>query len=344
MPPKLSFLSPRNFVPEMLLETTEFVKIDGNPLSKIMWDAALPIAEQALQTCHIQGIKYGDLDPNKYGNYTVQDAIYCYQATDQYNKLAQKATDTEIKKFAEARCESYKKYTEALFNAWCIEDPKGIKLAPKLQDYIQYKSEILEKYDSLYFIVSNMPCLGLWYWLATQLREPDKGPANLYSFWVKENLGHSSYDNLKDFVDSKASQLNLDKAIAVYQRCMQGEFEFFALAGEVRNYLQEGDFLLPGDKLFSQNKAYYLIYQDDGNLVVYEVSTRKPIWASNTKGTYAWRTYMQDDGNFVVYENHAQPVWSSDVYEPQYKGSQLVLEDNGKLVIYNKDKKIIWPR
>lgn len=339
---KLSFLSPRQFVPEIVIGTTEFLKVDDKRLSTIMWEAAKPIAEKALQTCHIQGIKYGDLDPNHYGFYTVQDAIYCYQATEQYRRLAETATDAQIKNFAQDRQKSYERYTKNLFDSWCIGDPNGIKLSPELQKYINYKWEILKSHSSAYFLVSNLPCLRLWTWLANQLQNRLVGAANLYSFWIQDNLSDRSARNLEDFIDSKTSELDVEEAITVYKRCMEGELEFFALAGQVRYFLQEGDFLLPGDRLFSENESYQLIYQEDGNLVVYYSSNGKPIWASNTQGTYAWRTYMEDDGNFVVYTDHAKPVWSSGVYGTQYKRSKLFLNNDGNLVIYDSSKNPIW--
>lgn len=339
---KLSFSSPRNVVPEMLLEAAEPIKVNGERLSHKMWEESLKIAEKAMQTCHIQGIKYGSLDPNKYGSYTVQDAIYCYQSTDLYRRLAEKAKDPQIKKFAEARAKSYEGYTKELFNQWCISDPSGIKLSPELQKYINYKSEILDKYEPLYFIVANIPCLHLWYWLANQLKARMEGPANLYSFWIRDNLGDKSVRILEDFVDGKADELNVNDAISIYKECMKGEFEFFALAGKIRYFLQEGDFLLPGNILFSTSQNYQLIYQADGNLVVYKAETQEPIWASKTQGNRAWRTYMQDDGNFVVYTDHAKPVWQSGVYGSQYKGSKLFLEDTGKLVIRKGEEDIVW--
>lgn len=51
---------------------------------------------------------------------------------------------------------------------------------------------------------------------------------------------------------------------------------------------------------------------------------------------------MQDDGNFVVYTDHAKPVWQSGVHGSQYKGSKLILEDTGKLVILKGEKDIVW--
>ena len=153
---------------------------------------------------------------------------------------------------------------------------------------------------------------------------------------------------MESFIDSQIDKLDIEKAKKIYERCMEGELAFFAPQKDtrVRDYLLEGDFLLPGDKLFSCSKTCYLIYQEDGNLVVYKnlnaTSWVKAIWATDTKDTHAWRTYMQDDGNFVVYTDQFNSVWSSDVYSPKYQGSQLVLEDDGRLVIYDSDKKVIW--
>lgn len=213
------------------------------------------IAEKPMQTCHMQGIKYGSLAPNDYGSYTVQDAIFCYQSTDLYRRLAEKAKDTQIKEFAELQYASYKEYTEDLFERWYISDPSGIKLSPGPQKYINYKSEVLDKYKPLYFIVANMPCLHLWCWLANQLKDRMEGPANLYSFWIRDNLDDKSVRILEKFVDEKANKLNVNDAISIYKECMKGEFEFFALAKgkEIRFFLQEGDFLLPGDILFSKS-------------------------------------------------------------------------------------------
>lgn len=347
MQQNLSFQSPRKFVPKMALETTASLrrhaksskKSSEKSLSEIMWEAAFPIAKQALQTNYIQGIKYGDLDPNDYGNYTVQDAIYCYQSTEQYKRLVHTTTDAQIKTFAQKQVKNYEEYTKVLFDKWSIADPPNcINLSPNLKKYIDYKSEVLRNENSLYFILANIPCLRLWSWLANELKDRIEVSANLYSFWIRDNLDPSYSNILEDFVNSKADELDSGKAISVYKQCMQGEFDFFALAGKVRNYLQEGNFLLPQDRLFSQNQKYYLIYQTDGNLVVYD-STDKVQWASDKFGT-PWRTYMQDDGNFVVYTDYSKPIWSSGVYGSQYKGSKLFVQDNGDLTIYHQDKKI----
>lgn len=56
-----------------------------------------------------------------------------------------------------------------------------------------------------------------------------------------------------------------------------------------------------------------LLYQQDGNLVLYDDTTgSRPnaVWATNTAGQKAWRAIMQNDGNFVLYSEPGRPVWA----------------------------------
>jgi hypothetical protein len=105
--------------------------------------------------------------------------------------------------------------------------------------------------------------------------------------------------------------------------------------------LNAGHYLPVGGELFSQNQFYRLVYQGDGNLVIYNKSNR-PLWASNTQGKPAWRTYMQNDGNFVVYKRRGAPVWASGRYGSQYYGSRIVMQNDGNLVIYDRYRRAIW--
>lgn len=70
------------------------------------------------------------------------------------------------------------------------------------------------------------------------------------------------------------------------------------------------DCLNPGDALFSEDESHRLIYQGDGNLVLYD-SAGAALWSTGTNGNPAWRTYMQPDGNFVVYSTEGVPVFAT---------------------------------
>lgn len=97
--------------------------------------------------------------------------------------------------------------------------------------------------------------------------------------------------------------------------------------------------MIPNDYLESSNKEYKLIYQTDGNLVLYNAKG-KALWSSGTAGQTAWKTYMQPDGNFVVYKAFHQPVWASNT--EKHTNCKLVLEDNGSLVIYDENNMKLW--
>jgi hypothetical protein len=48
---------------------------------------------------------------------------------------------------------------------------------------------------------------------------------------------------------------------------------------------------------------------------------------------------MQTDGNFVVYQG-TKPLWSTST--GGHPGASLAVQDDGNLVVYGKDKKVLW--
>jgi type VI protein secretion system component VasK len=109
-----------------------------------------------------------------------------------------------------------------------------------------------------------------------------------------------------------------------------------------RSVLRGADdqFLKPGQQLVSPNRRFALQYQGDGNLVVYDLTTKKARWSPHTNGKPAWRTVMQQDGNFVVYEAERKPVWAA--MTQGHQGNELVLRNNGVLVVRGQDGKTLW--
>jgi LysM repeat protein len=96
--------------------------------------------------------------------------------------------------------------------------------------------------------------------------------------------------------------------------------------------LIEGQKLVRGESLVSNNGAYTLTLQDDGNLVL--ASRGTPLWATSTKGQDVVRAEVQPDGNFVLYTAD-KPVWQSDTKGK--KSVRLVLQDDRNLVLYAAD-------
>lgn len=96
--------------------------------------------------------------------------------------------------------------------------------------------------------------------------------------------------------------------------------------------LGEGQRLQRGESLVSNNGAYTLTLQEDGNLVLAADGT--PVWATATDGQDVVRAELQIDGNFVLYTPE-RPVWHSDTVGS--KSVRLVLQDDRNLVLYAAD-------
>lgn len=96
--------------------------------------------------------------------------------------------------------------------------------------------------------------------------------------------------------------------------------------------LTGGQKLVRGESLASNNGAYTLTLQDDGNLVL--ASRGQALWSSSTVGQDVVRAEVQPDGNFVLYTAD-KPVWHTDTKGK--KDVKLVLQDDRNLVLYAAD-------
>src|ERR1700744_3167463 len=60
--------------------------------------------------------------------------------------------------------------------------------------------------------------------------------------------------------------------------------------------------------LTSPSGSCTLVYQDDGNLVLYRYDQDRAVWASNTDGTSVGELALQADGNLVLYNRDGRAV------------------------------------
>ena len=201
-----------------------------------LWLGSRDLARSALASDYIQGIKSGGLDPNRYGQYTVQDAVYCERAEVDYRRVEKRARaggEEEIAAFAKARHESYNKYNRTTFEAWHIADPAAMKLSPAAEAYVDFEHRIATRAEPIYGLIMMIPCNQLWAWLAGQLRD-DAGPHNLYSFWIDGNDDWGGAYRLDNFIDGWAAAqpggLDWERALFTYRSAMTGELNFFRSA------------------------------------------------------------------------------------------------------------------
>lgn len=96
--------------------------------------------------------------------------------------------------------------------------------------------------------------------------------------------------------------------------------------------LMAGQYMSAGDTLFSPNGYYKLVMQYDGNLVIYEVASNRPLWATGTNGSGAVKAVMQTDGNFVLYTASNRPVWATNTAGLGSR-ARVTMQDNATLVL-----------
>lgn len=103
-------------------------------------------------------------------------------------------------------------------------------------------------------------------------------------------------------------------------------------AGECDSVLAPGEALYPNQSVSSCNGRYSLWMQDDGNVVLYDNTTRAALWHSHTAGKPGEVVVMQDDGNFVLY-GAGTYFWHTGTNG--YPGAALRVEEDGNVKIFN---------
>ena len=98
--------------------------------------------------------------------------------------------------------------------------------------------------------------------------------------------------------------------------------------------------LYPNQSISSLNGQFTLIYQSDGNLVLYHNGVGA-VWASNSVGTTPGYAVMQGDGNLVVYDGTNRGVWASNT--AAHPGASLAVQDAGLVAIVSAGNAIqLW--
>ena len=103
--------------------------------------------------------------------------------------------------------------------------------------------------------------------------------------------------------------------------------------------LTRGQSLQVDQSLRSQNGAYTLIMQSDGNLVQYN-QAGQPLWHSSTHGSGAVQAILQTDGNFVIYTANGTPVWHTNTWGTA--ADHLVVQNDSNIVLYGPSGQVFW--
>jgi pimeloyl-ACP methyl ester carboxylesterase len=103
--------------------------------------------------------------------------------------------------------------------------------------------------------------------------------------------------------------------------------------------LPGGSLLRPGQQIASPDGRYRLIFQTDGNLVIYRFDGAA-VWWTGTVGISPGAASMQTDGNFVVYDTANAARWHTHTFGNP--GGYLSMQNNGAIVIYAANGARLW--
>ena len=165
--------------------------------------------------------------------------------------------------------------------------------------------------------------------------------ADVVSRLSAQELGAPANDPAGNMV-TLVSQLSLDQLSRVN---LQASFvwvdgQTYAMASQLWRFpgLRLGNSLDSGLSLESGQlivrNGFELRMQPDGNLVIYDIKSQTPVWASGTFGHIGARASMQADGNLVIYDRQNSPLWDSVTYGVA-AGGRLQLGADGTLSITN---------
>lgn len=120
-------------------------------------------------------------------------------------------------------------------------------------------------------------------------------------------------------------------AFRIYQSPMTAFKDKLPLATETK--------LIKGKKYYSESKKHYIVYQADGNLVVYNASD-KFVWGSyQASGKMGKSAKFRRNGNLVVLDGADNLIWETGT---KSHNASLDISDTGKLLIKSQGGKIIW--
>ena len=113
--------------------------------------------------------------------------------------------------------------------------------------------------------------------------------------------------------------------------------------------LQIGQVLKVNEKLYSSNKAYYMMLQTDGNLGVFRTQDNVPIYAVFSASMAQADDYyakLQADGNFAIYDGNHKLIWYTNyngvgITNQNGINNIVLVSDDGKLKVMS-DKECLW--
>jgi len=111
-------------------------------------------------------------------------------------------------------------------------------------------------------------------------------------------------------------------------------------SGHLSDYLSNGEVLELDQWLLSEDGRYKFKLLTNGNLVLRDTKTQKPIWKSGTANEPASHLILQNNGDLVLRSTSGDSIWSTQTAGSD--ASLLFLGNDGVLALYDDDNNVLW--
>ena len=194
-------------------------------------------AESAYASPFIDGIRTGQLNPDRYGSVLVMDAFYCYEAAKSIWEVCKKThtTDPQLYALQSKLYNGYTKYNSTFYEHWHILTSKSVSPTDNFRAYAEHERNVALNEDPIYLFPALLPCYYLWYWMANKIANDPSAAPGIYNGWVECNNyePHSAYliDDLITQWISDGREWNEEKAMGIFSKSMEFENKVFNECG-----------------------------------------------------------------------------------------------------------------
>lgn len=101
-----------------------------------------------------------------------------------------------------------------------------------------------------------------------------------------------------------------------------------------------GKTLVIDDEVKSCSGKYFVIFQGDGNFVLYGKGAGSALWATETYEKGADHVVMRESGEFVVLTGSDKPVFTTNT--AAFPGSYFEVQDDGHVRVRSPDGVVRW--
>ena len=203
----------------------------------------------------------------------------------------------------------------------------------------QTRKNFMDAFVSNY-IDTMQTTYGVMQWSANRFVDESVNPGIMWNNLLSQDAEPGPFASGQSFHNNHANNAYVFSQITSQQRLLsndvmhrylslvknlwpRGEFEQFSPFGKTIRRISRNTTFEKGDSV--DTRLFRLVFQDDGNLVLYRKSSSTAVWSTQSGGT-GERAVYGSDGNLVVYDWDDKAVYES---RTTHTGSMVLSDLNG---------------